>query len=173
MARAMGLLLIVCAPLTGFGQTVAFDPGTYLPPDPAFSLPIVIDCAGLDVKGVEVQISYDPQVVQLQAIAPGAWFTGSGQAHYFFDHTTAAPAGQLHFDGAVLAGTLSGTGELAVCHFTMVDFGMSPLDFQLLDVRGLANLDLGFGHSSGDRIILDPVVDMDLRSFGVIKATFR
>jgi hypothetical protein len=68
---------------------------------------------------------------------------------------------------------LSGVGELAVCHFSMVDFGTTLLEFQLVDVRGLANTDLGFGHSSGDQIILDPVVDVDLRSFGAIKAIFR
>ncbi len=167
---AMALLLF---PLVAQAQIVSFNPSVTVPNDPTFTVAIDIDCAGQDVKGVELKVAFDPFLVQLDAVTPGTWYTASGQSHFFFDYTTVDPQGVIHFASAVLDGTLSGTGNLAVCHFTLIGFGVSPLVFQDVDVRGLANLDLGFGHSTGDQILLDPVVEVANTSFGRIKAIYR
>lgn len=169
----LGLLLLMLAPSLAFSQIISFNPSDNIPNDPTFDVHIDIDCLTEIVKGVELKVAFDPFLVRLDGISAGSWYTGSGQSHYFFDYTNVDPQGVIHFASAVLDGTLSGSGNLAVCHFTLLGFGISPLIFQETDVRGLDNIDLGFAHSTGDRIILDPVVDIDKQSFGAIKAIYR
>lgn len=154
-------------------QVISFNPVDNVPTDPVFDVHLDIDCGVEDVKGIELKVAFDPFLVRLDGISAGNWYADSGQDHYFYDYTNVDPQGVIHFASAVLDGTLSGTGNLAVCHFTILGFGISPLIFQDTDVRGLENLDLGFGHSTGDRIILDPVVEVHERAFGTIKAIYR
>ena len=169
----LGILVIFTAPSLASAQIIVFNPPESVPTDPDFLVHIDIDCVAEDVKGVELRVAFDPFLVQLNAVTPGTWYTDAGQAHYFFDYTDIDPQGVIHFASAVLDGTISGAGNLAVCHFSILDFGISPLVFQDVDVRGLANTDLGFSHSEGDRIVLDPVVKVEQRAFGVIKAIYR
>lgn len=154
-------------------QTILFNPSESMPNEPEFTLSIDIDCGAAAVKGVEVKVAFDPFLVHLDAITPGDWYDTSGLPYYFFDYTGTDPEGVIHLASAVLEGSLSGTGTLAVCHFSMVDFGISPLIFQDVDVRDPFNINLGFGHSTGDRIVIDPVVDVQERNFGHIKAIYR
>ncbi len=175
-ARLTLVLVVLCAFLLGspaMAQIISFNPSATVPTDPTFDVLVDIDCAGENIKGVELKVAFDPFLVQLDGISPGSWYTGSGQPHYFFDYTDTDPQGVIHFASAVLDGTLSGTGNLAICHFTIIGFGVSPLIFQDTDVRGVDNIDLGFAHSTGDQIILDPVVDVQERAFGAIKAIYR
>jgi hypothetical protein len=172
---ALGLVVMASLALgsPAMAQIISFNPSATVPDDPTFDVLIDIDCVGEDVKGLELQVAFDPFLVQLDGISPGPWYTGSGQSHYFYDYTDSDPQGVIHFASAVLDGTLSGAGNLAVCHFSLIGFGVSPLIFQDIDVRGLDNIDLGFAHSTGDQIILDPVVDVQKRAFGAIKAIYR
>ncbi len=174
---SFGILFLLLAVVLQAGpassQIISFNPSTTLPVEPVFDVFIDIDCVGEDVKGIELKVAFDPFLVQLDGISAGPWFTASGAAHYFFDYTTTDPQGTIHFASAVLDGTLSGSGNIAVCHFSMIGFGTSPLIFQDTDVRGLENIDLGFAHSTGDLIILDPVVELQPRAFGAIKAIYR
>ncbi len=173
------LVLIVClivaiaTPTAGSAQIVSFNPSDTVPIDPSFDVVIDIDCGGLDVKGVELSVTYDPLLVRLDGVSAGGWYSGSGQSFTFFDYTNIEPQGTIHFASAVLSGTLSGSGNLAVCHFAILDFGVSPLNFVETDVRGLQNTDLGFSHSTGDQITLDPVVEVRQRTFGNIKTLYR
>ncbi|MCB1182722.1 hypothetical protein KDM41_04760 [bacterium] len=166
-----GALFAAALPATA--QIISFDPAESLPTDPDFTVTLLIDTAGQAVKGVEVKAAYDPFLVQLNAITPGSWYTGSGHLFAFFDYTGVDPVGELHLASAVLDGALATDGVLAVCHFTILGFGISPLVFQDVDVRDPANQDLGFGHSTGDRIILDPVIGVEAASFGAVKALYR
>jgi hypothetical protein len=175
-ARLFLVLVAVCTmslAVPAMAQIISFNPSATVPTDPTFDVLIDIDCVGENIKGVELKVAFDPFLVQLEGISPGSWYTGSGQPHYFFDYTDTDPQGVIHFASAVLDGTLSGAGNLAVCHFTIIGFGISPLIFQDTDVRGLDNNDLGFAHSTGDQLILDPVVDVQARAFGAVKAIYR
>ena len=169
----LSILLTVLAPTVICAQIISFNPSDNIPTEPIFDVNIDIDCAGQDVKGIEIKVAFDPFLVRLDGISVGSWYTGSGQSHYFFDYTAVDPQGVIHFASAVLDGTLSGAGNIAVCHFSILDFGVSPLIFQDADVRGLDNIDLGFGHSTGDRIILDPIVGTDRQTFSEVKINYR
>lgn len=172
-ALLVALVLTVGSQTVALGQTVFFNPADNVPSEPEFLVYLDIDCLGEVVKGAEVKVSYDPLLLRLDAVTPGDWYTDSGQAFYFYDYTAIEPQGTIRFASAVLIGTLSGSGHLAVCHFTIRDFGISPLVFQDVDVRGAANTDLGFGHSTEDRIIVDPVVEVRVWEFGRLKAVYR
>lgn len=170
------LVFLVCTlSLTSasFGQQVFMDPSVSTPDEFVFTVDIAIDCAGQSVKGVEVKLAYDPFLLQLDAITPGPWYTGTGQDFFFFDYTPLEPQGVIHFASSVLDGDNDQDLTIAVCHFTALGFGTTPLVFQDVDVRDPDNLNLGFGHSTGDLVIMDPAVPVTSASFGAVKALFR
>jgi len=113
-----GMLAVLGWTGAACAQQVSFNPSQSVPVEPIFTLNIDIDCAGQLVKGTEVSVAYDPFLLHLDFIAPGSWYTASGQANYFFDYTPLEAQGVIHFASAVLAGTLTGQGAVAVCHFS-------------------------------------------------------
>ena len=167
--------LVFCLILASvsYGQQVFVDPSVSTPDDFVFTVDIAIDCDGQPVKGVEVKLAFDPFLLQLDAITPGPWYTGTGQDFFFFDYTTLVPAGTIHFASSVLSGSNDQDLTIAVCHFSALGFGTTPLIFQDVDVRDPDNLDLGFGPSSGDLVIMDPAIPVTATSFGALKALFR
>ena len=154
-------------------QELFVDPSISLPSDFVFTVDIAIDCAGLAVKGVETTLSFDPFLLQLDAITPGPWFTGTGLDYYFFDYTAIEPQGTIHFASSVLEGTNNQSLTIAVCHFTALGFGSTPVIFLDVDVRGPDNMDLGFGHSTGDLIQIDQAVPVTSTTFSGLKVLFR
>lgn len=167
------LVLVALAAVPAAGQEVFVDPALAVPVDFVFTVDIAINCGGQSVKGVEVILEFDSSLLHLDAITPGPWFTGTGLAFFFFDYTGVGPEGELRFAGSVLDESNNQDLTLAVCHFTAIGFGSTPLDFLDLDVRDPANARLGFGHSTGDQVIIDPAVDVTVGSFGSVKALYR
>ncbi len=169
----LGLFLVTLAAVPSTAQEVFVDPALVIPVDFEFTVDIAISCGGQSVKAVEVILEFDPSLLQLDAITPGPWFTGTGLAFFFFDYTGIDPEGVIHFAGSVLDESNNQDLTLAVCHFTAIGFGSTPLDFLDLDVRDPANASLGFGYSTGDQVIIDPAVDVTVGSFGSVKALYR
>ena len=117
-----------------------------------------------------------PEVVDLDFIEPGAWITSAGLLYYFFDHTDVAPPNTIHFDMAFLEGDLAGSGQVAICHFTARHDetpGVSPLVFELVDVRDETNQTMPFTHSTGDVIIIDPAIPTEPTTWGEVKTLYR
>jgi hypothetical protein len=154
-------------------QELFVDPSISLPSELVFTVDIAIDCAGQEVKGVETILAFDPILLILDAVTPGPWFSGTGLDYYFFDYTAIEPQGTIHFASSVLDGSNNQSLTIAVCHFTALGFGTTPLIFQDVDVRGPNNLDLGFGHSTGDLVHIDQAVPVTTTSYGRLKALFR
>jgi len=154
-------------------QEVFVDPSISLPTEFVFTVDIGIDCAGQAVKGVEVVLAFDPFLLQLDYIEAGPWYTGTGQNYFFFDYTDVDPQGLIHFSSSVLDGSNDESLTIAVCHFTALGFGFTPVICQDVDVRGPDNMDLGFGHSTGDQILIDSAIPVSQTSFGNLKALFR
>jgi hypothetical protein len=139
-------------------QQIAMSPALTGPTQTAFTVDVAMTTAGLPVTGMTVHVTYDPLVVRLDGIDPGSWFSsqgGGGVAYFFHDFTTEVPAGHLQFDGALLGASSAAGGQAAVCRFTALHPGVSPLTFVEVEVRGPDNQDLGFGHSTGDLIRID------------------
>jgi hypothetical protein len=136
-------------------QQVVVTPSVSHPEQTAFTVDLDLHTAGLAVQGFEVILTYDPALVRLDGIDAGTWLADSGFPYFFHDFTAQAPAGQLHFDGALLGGSSVASGQAARCRFTALGPGESPLSFVEVDVRGPDNQDLGFGHSTGDLIVVD------------------
>lgn len=155
------------------GQELFVDPALSTPFELVFTIDIAIDCAGQSVKGVESVLAFDPFLLRLDAVTPGPWYTGTGQDFYFFDYTSIEPQGTIHFASSVLSGTNDQSLTIAVCHFTALGFGSTPVIFQDVDVRDPDNLDLEFGHSTGDLILIDPAIPVVRSSFGGVKALYR
>lgn len=153
-------------------QSLRIDPSVSVPSDFQFTVDVLTECLGNPVKGVETVIAFDPYLVRLDSITPGSWFTGAPGDFFFWDYTGDS-AGRIHFTGSLLEAPNSADGLLARCHFTGLGLGQTPLVFQDVDVRNVDNLDLGFGHSTGDLIILDGAVTNRQRTFGALKAIYR
>lgn len=180
MGRFFIILAVLLASATGLGdlaaasaQEVFVDPSVSIPNNFVFTVDIGIDCAGQAVKGVEVVLAFDPFLLHLDAITPGPWYTGTGLDYFFFDYSDDDPAGTIHFASSILDGTNDQSLTIAVCHFTAYGFGSTPVIFQDVDVRDVNNIDLGFGHSIGDLIQIDPAVPATASTFGGVKALFR
>jgi len=167
--------VIVClvGPNPASAQEIFVDPSISLPTEFTFTVDIAIDCAGQAVKGVETVLTFDPFLLHLDAITPGPWYTGTGQDFFFFDYTDFDPQGTIHFASSVLDGSNDQSLTIAVCHFTASGFGSIPLFFQDVDVRDPDNADLGFGHSTGDLILIDTAIPVTATSFGGVKVLFR
>ena len=156
---------------SGLGQDLVVDPHISMPTDQQFTLDIRIENGGQPVMGIEASIAFDPFLVQLDSIVPGPWFTDSGEDYFFWDYT-APGTGSIHFASSLLDAESTEDGVVAICHFSVLAYGQSPLIFQDVDVRDRLNVDLGFGHSSGDLIILDPAVPVERTSLGSVKSLF-
>ncbi len=154
------------------GYIYVFPPLT-VPATENFTVDIAIQSPGQEVKGMSIELSYDPAVVALDHIAPGSWVTSSGLGYYFYDHTSTVPAGEIFFDMAFLDDALAGSGQVAICHFTALMVGESPLVFEVVDVRDADNSPLAFTHSEGDLILIDDPIAADQKTFGAVKALYR
>jgi len=152
-------------------QTLRFDPDPVVPTEPNFMVPLVLEAGGLEVKGVEAIVSFDPALVTLVSVTPGPWYILSGQTFFFWDYTTSG-TDRIHFASAMLQGTSSSDGIIAYCHFSMVSFGSCPLDFIEGDVRDINNDPLPFALDPG-LILLDPAVGRETSTLDGLKALFR
>lgn len=171
-STAVYLLLAVFLTAGGaFAQELYFDPDPTIPVDPVFAVPLHMQTGGLDVKGIEVNITFDQSLVRLDSVSAGPWYTDAGQDFFFWDYT-APSTSAIHFASAMLDGTRSQDGVVAYCHFTILDFGVSPLDFTEVDVRDVDNSPLGFTGNSGS-IILDPAIENQPIRFSTLKAIYR
>ena len=153
-------------------QFLTINPSVSIPNDTRFTVQVMTECLGSQVKGLETVITFDHALVQLDSITPGPWFTGAPGEYFFWDFTSPG-TGVIHFAGSLLDGTSDANGVLATCHFSALGFGQTPLVFQVVDVRDLQNANLGFDHSVGDLIILDAAINTRDQSFGALKAIYR
>ena len=168
----VSLFLVLLLPNSGFSQTLWINPNVSMSTDFQFTIQVMAECLGNQVKGVETIVVFDPYLVRLDSITPGPWFTGAPGNYFFWDYTSDG-TGSIHFTGSLLDGTSEGEASLATCHFTAIGDGQTPLVFQEVDVRDFDNIDLGFGHSAGDTGILDSAVSTDKQLFGALKAIYR
>lgn len=162
-------LILSASPTTA--QSLRFDPDPFIPQDYTFSVPLLLESGGLEVKGVESIISFDNALVALDSITPGPWYTGSSQSFFFWDYTTPA-CNTIHFASAKLDGTGNADGIIAFCHFSFVNFGECPLVFNEVDVRGPDNQTLPFTADDG-LIKLGNAVEIQNVSLGNLKAIYR
>jgi len=158
-------------PSTSAAQMLRFDPDPFIPVNEEFTVPLLLEAGGLEVKGIEADITFDPALVVLDSITAGPWYTDSGQTFFFWDYTTANTS-TIHFASAMLDGTNSSDGVIALCHFSFVDFGYCPLEFTMVDVRDNLNDPLTFDHDDG-LIFLNAAVETDHVEFSSLKAIYR
>ncbi len=137
-----------------------------------FTVDLAIAAAGYLVEGAEVVVTFNPALVALTDITPGAWVTGQGLQSAFYDYTTPG-TNTIHFLVSFLDGSATGSGVLAVCHFTALAVGTTPLNFVTVDVRDPDNLPYVFGNSTGDNIVIDMVIPTTPATLGGVKASFR
>ncbi len=152
-------------------QTLRFDPDPYFPVDEQFTLPLLLEAGGLDVKGVECIITFDSALVSLESITPGPWYSESGQEFFFWDYTEPGTS-VLHFASAMLDGTNNTDGAIALCHFSFVGFGSCDLVFTEANVRDANNEPLSFALDNG-LIVLDQAINTEPVQFSTLKAIYR
>ena len=155
---------------------IYIDPPESIPNDDNFTVAIAVQAPGQPIVGMSLQLTYNREVVDLDFFEPGAWITSAGLLFYFFDHTDVAPPNTIHFDMAFLEGDLAGSGQVAICHFTARHDetpGVSPLVFELVDVRDETNQTMPFTHSTGDVIIIDPAIPTEPTTWGEVKTLYH
>jgi hypothetical protein len=174
-ASRFTILLLALSLLAGGGaaaQSLRLEPSISRPVTRAFTIDVNAECLGRQVRAVEALVSFDPALVRLDSITPGAWFTGGG-SQYFFGDFTGPGTGMIHFAGTLLDDPSDADATVARCHFTCLNAGQTDLTFQSVDVRDFNHAGLGFGHSAGDLIILDSAVWSQDCSFCALKAIYR
>ena len=166
-------LLLLSPPVSA--QAVVFNPH-YSSVDIGenFAVRLLINTGGLEVKGLDLEVSFDSTYVELLTIEPGLWVTGYPLDWYFFDHTGEPNTldTSLHFSLAFLDGSRHGVGELAIAHFQAKQVGATSLDWLTLDVRGLDNQPLVFSHSVDDSIRVEAGTAVAAWDVSRLKAQF-
>lgn len=163
---------LLAAALPAGAAEIDMDPHICWPDTREFTVALAIGTGGHEVVGLEVEVEFDAAKVELLGIDPGTWLTGSGRDYFFYDHTGPG-ATSIHLTAAFLGGGWDGAGQLAVCRFRALAEGVCPLEFLHLDVRDSTNVDLGFAHSTGDQIVIEPAVGTEGATWGGIKAQYR
>lgn len=153
------------------GQTISFDPGVSLPEFRDFTVEIALT-GPQTVMGVDMVFTYDPYIVDLVTVEAGDWFTASGLDYQFWVDPL-VPAGTVHLSTALLGAGAADGGGFAVLHFHAVSVGVVPLRFLSLTVRDDMNANLLAEHSTGDRIVIEPAVPVEAKSFGDLKVLYR
>ncbi|MDO9172179.1 MAG: hypothetical protein Q7W29_10140 [bacterium] len=166
------ILFVFLIPACSWAQSVSFTPPVSVPVTVVFDVAIDIAAGGTAVMGTEIAATFDPAIVRLDGISAGGWFTAAGQPYYFHDYTISG-ASTIHFAAALLGDARVADGTLAICHFTALAAGVSPLVFVDVDVRDGTNLDLGAAHSVGDRIIIQTAIPVDASAWGDVKSLWR
>jgi hypothetical protein len=162
-------LAVLLLPACCWSQSVSFTPPVSIPVTLNFDVAIDLAAAGAAVMGTEIAVTFDESIVRLNGITAGNWYTASGQNYYFHDYTTLGTS-TIHFAAALLGDDRVADGTLAVCHFTALGVGVSPLVFVDVDVRDATNLDLGAAHSVGDLIIIQTAIPNEGSAWGDVKA---
>ena len=174
MATRLSALLVaaLCIPTLVAAQTVALLPPVTIPTTLEFVVEVTLQTGGDEVMGLEASLSFDSSIVRLDAIDPGPWFTDAPQPHFYWDYTHEGTE-LVRFTGALLGSGSTADGTVALCRFTALSAGVSPVEFLGLEVRGPDNADLGATHSTGDRIIIEQAVSADAVAWGTLKAAWR
>ena len=172
-AAVAACVLFVSAPLPVAAQWIGFNPAETVPANENFTVDLVLDTEGVFVMGADVLFSFDPTVVQLDAVTAGDWFTTAVEPHFFWAEPVPAMPGVVHVTGTVMTTGRDGAGALAVLHFTAVAAGFSPLDFQAVSLRDALNAPLPHTLSTGDRIVIEEAISAGGTSFGGLKARWR
>jgi hypothetical protein len=170
--RNILFIAALCCPSLLFAQTVALLPALTIPTTIEFTVAVTLETGGDEVMGIEASLSFDSAVVRLERVDPGPWFTGAVQEHFYWDYTHENTE-LVRFTGALLGSGSSDDGVVAICRFTALAAGVSPVQFLGLEVRGPDNADLGAGHSTGDLIIIEAAVDDRRRAWGTVKAAWK
>lgn len=179
MERPFPLLLIVLLGSMLIGaafasaQMVTIQPSSSEPEQEDFELEVHLDPEGRAVMGMEISVRFDANIVRLEEITPGAWFTQPPAADYFFWDYTHAGTELIRFSASSLGAALSTVGTIAVCRFTAVQPGICPLDFLGVDLRDGENAKLSADHSSGDRIVIDGAIATGTNTLDAVKALYR
>jgi hypothetical protein len=179
MFRSILIILSVALFLTFAGgiqplvaQTLSVNPPNSVPDEEEFTIAIVLDAGGYSVMGIEASISFNEYILQLDGIDPGPWFTGLGHEYFFWDYTH--PGTELiHFAGSSLGSAVPTSAVVAICRFTALNAGISPLDFLGVDIRNSQNVRLISDHSSGDSITIDGAIPVTGHTLGRVKALYR
>ncbi len=172
LAVVLAAALALAAAGAARAQDISVDPSISAPQEPEFTVALAIGTGGQQIVGLEVEIGFDPTLVELHGVDAGTWVTGSGLEYFFWDHTEPG-ADTIHLTMAFLGASRTGSGQLAVCRFAALAVGVCPLEFLSLDVRGPDNVDLGFTHSEGDKIVIDAAIGAEEVTLGRVKALYR
>lgn len=167
------LVLVIAAGFSpASAQTLYVEPASSQPEDVEFTVAIVLDTDGQSVMGMDVSLAFNEFLVQLDGIDPGPWFTALDPDYFFWDYTHTGTE-LIRFTGSSLGSAVTASGVVAVCRFTALAAGISPVTFLLTDLRDGQNAMLECGHSTGDKIIIDGAVPVGRYGLGQIKALFR
>ena len=173
MALVVALVaLVAAAEGRAFDNRLFVNPPTSTPSDTLFTVDLCRN-AGDEVQGFDVRIVFDHRIVRLTSATPGDWLTGPLLPFALYN-TTAAGEDTIRLSAAFLGlGRSSGlAGVVATLHFEALKLGVSPLEIVFLAARDAGNADVPFGHSTGDRIIIDRVIAAEAASLGRVKALY-
>ena len=153
-------------------QTVALLPPVTIPTTVEFTVAVTLETGGDEVMGIEASLSFNATIVRLDRIDPGPWFTDAVQEHFYWDYTHEGTE-LVRFTGALLGSGSSADGVVAICRFTALSVGVSPVEFLGLQVRSPDNTDLDAAHSTGDLIVIEGAVADERQAWGTLKAAWR
>ena len=178
-SRKLGLAVITASVVILLLSTAAsaqhlfFNPSVSIPINITFQIDLDLTTDSLPVQGLDIVFTFDPAIVQLDAINAGSWFTGSGLDYYLWIDPLSAP-GVVHATMALLGAGSTVDGTILNLSFTALDAGISPLHFLAMSLRDDANAPLSLStHSTGDQIVIEEAIPNEEWSVSKTKLQWR
>jgi hypothetical protein len=137
-----------------------------------FALRIVTD-AFADLKGFDLQFTFDPAKLQFLGADPGDVLTGTGRL--YADYTLVghgALADTVLYDAAMLNGATAGPGILVSFRFKALDVGDTPVHCQKVDFRDSNNA-ITLPDCTGGLVHILKATPVRVSSWGKVKTFYR
>jgi hypothetical protein len=161
------------------GEVITAPPTIYIDPHETnvnvgnfFDVSVSINDGLTELTGYDLWIDYDETLMDLDDVSEGTLPAGCGYETFFYWTDTGTPSEMVLINGAILGGSVDGSGQLAVLRFEALVEGISPVDFHDFELRDLENNPIPATAIDGI-VVINEIVPVEERSWTDIKLMYR
>ena len=165
------LLLVALAPATHAATDLSFDtgPGEVACNDEIW-IDVVVDAGAVDLRGLSIEVSIDPTLVEYVDFAAGTLFDDAPCDPFLYGIDQGG--GEALIDVAGLGCSVNGAGSVARILLRGLANGVSPLQGLAATLRTSTNASIAATWTDGSLLVSCPI-ENDAPSLGTLKGRYR